>query len=451
MSSRNLGRRTYITVKFNNTDISEDINRDIDTFSYTDEADGATDDLKIKLNDPNNIWIGSWLRKELEGRDQGNAQISSGNYGTSEETETGGTSYMVTAKIGLNVRTGPGTGNTKVGALSYGAETTVYSIDNGWAKIRYNGGTYYACAQYLTPSKSGGTTSSSTTQDGSSTNGAKYTRIEAAITLCNYDGLGHDKVLNCGSFELDDVTVSGPPQVVELGATSLSYQSAIRKTKKTRSWNNTTLKEISGTIAEAGGYTLMYLSAYVPNFTYMLQDNQSDIEFLSERAKNAGLCLKVTDGILVMFDAADYEQKDAVRTIKRGDGSYTSYNFETSLSTTAYSSCHVSYEDEDGNTYEATFTPNTAFSEGEVLEVTEEVTSNEEAMELAKKRLRAENKGEMTGNLTMVGDTDLCAGNNVEIEGWGDFDGKWSIDRAEHSISGKYVTKIEISKVIEGY
>lgn len=119
---------------------------------------------------------------------------------------------------------------------------------------------------------------------------------------------------------------------------------------------------------------------------------------------------------------------------------------------TAYSSCHVSYEDDSGNTYEATFTPETGYSEGEVLEIKEQVSSNEEAMELARRRLRKANKGEMTGSFKMQGDPELMSGNTVELAGWGDFDGKWSIDEAAHSVSKNgYTTSIKISKVIEGY
>ncbi len=60
---------------------------------------------------------------------------------TSSSTKT----MTVIAKSGLNIRVGPGTNYKKVGAYSYGTKVTVYSINNGWAKVN-NG---YMCAQYL--------------------------------------------------------------------------------------------------------------------------------------------------------------------------------------------------------------------------------------------------------------------------------------------------------------
>lgn len=453
MSDRNLARRTQVSVKFNNVDISEDINQDLISLSFTDAADGETDDLKIVVADREGKWIENWLVKELENRDRANAEIAGGTLPEGETQQTGAIgTYTVTAKIGLNVRNGRGTGYDRIGGLALGTVVTVYGIENGWAEIRYNGGTAYVCASYLRLNGTIQTDVETEVMDGSQTSNAKYTKISAVIARQNWDGAGGDDVLNCGTFELDDVGCDGPPQKVTMSASSLRYESAIRKTKKTRSWNGNTLENIIRQIAGDGGYEYMYLSSYNPYYKHMLQSNMADIEFLQKLTDSAGINLKVTDGILVAYDQRDYDEENAVLTVSRGDGSYTGFNFRSSLAITAYSSCHVSYEDDNGNTYEATFTPATGYSEGEVLEVTEQVSSNAEALELAKRRLRKANKGEMTGSLKMLGDTRLQAGVNIELRGWGDFDGKWSIDSAVHQVSGSgYTTSVKISRVIEGY
>lgn len=513
MSDKNKLPRAEISILFNNVDITRDINADLKAFTFTDAADGETDNIQIELNDRLNVWMKDWLIKETENRDKATQEIATGGGG-----ET--TPYTVTAKIGLNVRSGKGTGYSRIGGLAYGAQVEVVEVSNGWATIRYNGETAFVCAQYLngsgaeTASSSdgkrysvtadgglnvrsgkgtgysrigglpdgaeievlevsngwatinyGGKTAFVSAQyikeipgtespaiDGNDKNTAKFTKICATIVSRNYDGEGHDSVLDCGQFELDDVAVKGPPQIVTMSATSLNYESSIRKTRKSRSWNQTTLSNIAGQIASAGGYEVLYLSNYDPSYTQMFQDDEDDIAFLKRLALNAGVALKVTSGTIVLFDWKDNEERQPVKEIEWGDGSYSKFSLDSALSTTAYSSCHVSYEDDDGNTYEATFTPPTNFSEGEVLEVKEEVSSNAEAMTLAQKRLRIANKGEMTGNFTLRGDTTLQAGNNITLKGFGDFDGKWSIDKATHKISSSgYTTSIDIYKVIEGY
>ena len=359
--------------------------------------------------------------------------------------------YTVNTQIGLNVRAGRGTGYEKLGTLAYGTAVTATEIQEGWATITYEGQTAYVCAYYLTPTASGaGESGSGGNPDGSGTAHAKYTKINAVITAMNVDGNGTDKVLDCGRFELDSVRFTTPPNRLEMNATSLSYESSLRKTKRTNGYSGTYLRDIAEGIAKSGGYEMMYVSAFNPYYSYILQDDISDIDFLHQRCEASGLRLKVTDGIIVIYDSGDMDSREAEITISMGDGSYESISMESTLSMTAYSSCHVSYEDDNGTTYEATFTPPTGYSEGEVLEVKEQVGSNDEAMELAVRRLRKANKGEITGKIKMPGNPDMVAGINIVLSGFGDFDGKYSVDKSTHKIP-PYTTEIEISKVVEGY
>lgn len=59
---------------------------------------------------------------------------------------TAASKYRVTAKSGLNIRSGPGTDYKKIGALNYGQVVNVTNIEDGWAKLAAPG---YVCADYL--------------------------------------------------------------------------------------------------------------------------------------------------------------------------------------------------------------------------------------------------------------------------------------------------------------
>lgn len=56
--------------------------------------------------------------------------------------------YEVTAQT-LNVRSGPTTASSVIGALNAHEQVNVYSVDNGWAKIDYEGGNGYVSIKYL--------------------------------------------------------------------------------------------------------------------------------------------------------------------------------------------------------------------------------------------------------------------------------------------------------------
>ena len=69
-------------------------------------------------------------------------------YGYHEDIPERYTTMYVTCRT-LNVRKGPGTSYGKVGTLSRRTKVEVYSIENDWAVIMYNGHLRYVSAKYL--------------------------------------------------------------------------------------------------------------------------------------------------------------------------------------------------------------------------------------------------------------------------------------------------------------
>lgn len=172
---------------------------------------------------------------------------------------------------------------------------------------------------------------------------SKGVEISAVIVQKNWESNGKDRVLDCGVFEIDTVDGSGPPAKATIKAGSIPYKSTVRTQKKTKAWENYTLSGIAKEIAGKNGLTCMFESAFDPLYTRKEQIQESDITFLQRLCKAAGISLKVTAKIIVLFDAAAYEQKDAVRVIKRGTADVSSWSFSTSLHDASYSKCHVSY------------------------------------------------------------------------------------------------------------
>ena len=127
MSDRELARRATAEISFDGTDITSSMRPYLLSLTYTDNEEDETDDLQIKLQDREGLWMCKWLNDAVQAA-ASTAAASSGG---------GAKSYTVTAKSGLNVRSGPGTNNSKLGALTYGAEIQVTKVENGWAVIDF--------------------------------------------------------------------------------------------------------------------------------------------------------------------------------------------------------------------------------------------------------------------------------------------------------------------------
>lgn len=502
MSQQDMARRTVAQIAFAGVDITDDIRPYLLSVSYTDNEEDETDDLQIKLQDRDGIWLESWLGAAVDA-----AAVATPQGGVS----AGGlSSYMVTAKSGLNVRSGPSTSYKRLGAFVCGTKIEVSAIEDGWASIQYSGQKAYVSAKYIKAVDSKGTGAASS---GAPSDGAVYTvvkgdtlsgiaakygttwqklaeynglknpnlilpgqkikvpgaggassdvsastgmKIQAVFLQENWHGDGKDKALDCGQFELDCVEASGPPSVITIKATSLPYTSQVRQTEKSRAWEGIKLSGILQEMGKANGMTILYESAYDPYYERVEQFKTSDIAFASQLCHDAGISLKVTNNIMVAFDQAAYEEKPAVRTFRKGDKSYSKYRMKIGSTDTKYSSCRVRYTDPgtgkliEGIAYADDYKEDAKTNQQ--LEVWAKVASVGEANTLAAKRLRLHNKFDKSVTLTLPGDFDLVAGVTIMLEGWGPWDGKYIIKRAVHTIDSKgCVTQIQLRRVLEGY
>ncbi len=510
MSDKDLARRTDAEVYFDGVNISASLRKYLISLTYTDNEEDETDDLQILIEDRDAVWLEKWLNVAIQAAASG--------------SPSGGSLYKVTAKSGLNVRSGPGTNYKKIGALSYGTQVNVISISGGWATIKYSGQTGYISTSYIT--KVAADSSEAISGDwnigdavivngqpqyssyGTGTPGAPVTnyrgnitqlnlksgvpypihvgylgwfaidqvvkaiptesgvvssgsavkglRIQAAIVRKNWNNDGNDKVLDCGQFELDSVEADGPPSTIAIKGTALPFSSQVRQTKKSKAWEAYTLSRIANEIASANGMTCMYESATDPYYSRVEQVTMSDIAFLQQLCKNAGISLKVSNNIIILFDQATYEAKPAVFTIKRGSGTYLKYKLRTGEADKKYAKCRVSYVNPaTGETIQATAYAedyNPKDKKNQTLEITAKVSSIGEAQALANKMLRLKNKYEYTATFTLPGNPDLVAGVTVMLSGWGAWDGKYIISQAKHTIGKSgYTTQIRLRHVLEGY
>jgi len=560
MSSPNEARRTSAQIFFKGVDISEDMRPYFLSATYTESEEDEADDLQIKLQDRNAIWLEHWLEDMIEaaasksdkeetaatppaaspatgsgtlatyrvtarsglnvrsgpstaysiigglvsgatvqvysvennwakieyggqayacasylakisdgsppsGGGSGDSVSSAGDIFIEEDVGGSGASpsasgssaslsvYKVTARSGLNVRSGPGTNYGRIGGLTNGAEIQVQSIDGGWAKIDYNGSTAYASASYLQKVKDG--SGSAAEKTGAKAETDTKLKLRAIFVRENWSGGGKDTLLDCGYFSLDSVKISGPPSVITLKAAAVSYKARIRQTEKSHVWEEFPLSGIAKDIASENGMTLLFLSSNDPYYTRVEQFKTCDIKFLSGLCHDAGIAVKVTSNLLILYEQAEFEKKDSVLTVSRGDGSYTKWDLSAGQASEEYDSCRVSYTDPaTGRCISAVARVEDSDPEAEEnrqLEITAKVSSEAEALTLAEKSLRLHNKFSKTVSLTFPGNPNLMSGLTMELKRWGAFNGKYAIKKTVHTIGNSgYTTKVELRKILEG-
>ena len=98
-------------------------------------------------------WVSSQFVKKGSGGSSGGS--SSGGSSSGGSTSTAG--YVSgTGGAGVNVRSGAGTGHSRIGGLTEGASVTIVGQSNGWYKIKYGSGTGWVSSQFIKKGSGGG-------------------------------------------------------------------------------------------------------------------------------------------------------------------------------------------------------------------------------------------------------------------------------------------------------
>lgn len=293
-------------------------------------------------------------------------------------------------------------------------------------------------------------------RDGKFTGGwmpKKGMEIAASVICQNWEKQGEDLRLPCGSFKIDEVELSGPPDKITIKGVSASLSQGLRDTRKTRAWENVSLQTVVNQIAAENGLTPVYIG---PEHRFERQDqrNESDISFINRIAGDFGMACKVHNGKLAVYDSEEAEGKDAVCEIPKTGGMYSpkSYSFKISSSDTGYDNAKVSYTDpKTGKTQtaeaQAAKVPPKKDGDPKTLSLNRRVENADQAIKLAQGKLHKANRKEQTANLEIMGNPGIAAGMNVNLAGFGIFSGKWSVKSASHKISGSggYSTSLELS------
>lgn len=276
------------------------------------------------------------------------------------------------------------------------------------------------------------------------------------------------QTLDCGVFSVDEFDIFGPPDSIEIKATSVDISSELKEAKS-KAWSALKLDDIAKEIAENNNLSLefdsetIYLTAPSSSIAgagvrRFEQIEEGDGAFLQRVCKEYGLCMKVFNSKMIIFKEKDYETKMLARKINKKE--VLSYRFANS----EYSTCDkVVIEYFDPSLPASIKVEEEIQKEGynnkkkpKVLKFNEnfgavgtKLEQENFLKEIAINKLRENNKGEIKALLELKGDTRLVAGLNIELEAFGNRDMKYIIEKATHKVSGGYKTSIDARKVLD--
>lgn len=273
----------------------------------------------------------------------------------------------------------------------------------------------------------------------------KYQELNVKIGTINWDKDNSDYKLDCGTFLIDSVGLSGFPDNLELKAINAPINSDFMDGENTRTWKKASIRTIAFDVASKYGLQIFFDTSVNPIIEILEQNKQSDSSFLLEMLSRFGYCMKIYNNKLVIFREGEYEKNGIVTTINKNI--MNSYSISDSSSKTNFSSATVEYKS-GKNT--KTYKYQSSNYSGKNLTVSETAENLNEAIFIAKAKLREENKKQLQLNFSMLGINRIVSTNCINIEGFGKYDGKYYIDKITHNFGNGYTSDFETHKVLEG-
>ncbi|HUO06580.1 MAG TPA: contractile injection system protein, VgrG/Pvc8 family [Candidatus Binataceae bacterium] len=260
-------------------------------------------------------------------------------------------------------------------------------------------------------------------------------------------GYRGEAMLPCGDFQVDDLELSGPPDVFRLRCLS-AYITPAMRTPNTVPFENYTVMGIAQAIAAK--YQLGVVGAPgLDDIEYarITQKQETDLAFLRRLANEHNYEFTVAGTQLVFYARGDLESAAPVATIVRSDVEQFSFRNRTR---TIYQGAQVSYQNPDNKsviTRNAAAT--TPVAPTDTLKIVSRCENGQQAAIKAQAALHFHNMVATEAWVSGPGMTALAAGNTIALSGWGVMDSTYLIETARHRLSRSrgYTTEVEVRSV----
>lgn len=153
-------------------------------------------------------------------------------------------------------------------------------------------------------------------------------------------GYEDSPLLPCGEFEIDEVELDGPPDVVRIKALAAGVKRSVR-TRNGRAYEDTTLADIAATIARRNKMQLTGKIEQI-RISRATQVYETDLTFLKRVSEEYGYSFSVRGSKLCFFKRADLKEAKPTMLIDRTQVS--SYRFRDKVHGVV-ASATVSYHD----------------------------------------------------------------------------------------------------------
>lgn len=267
---------------------------------------------------------------------------------------------------------------------------------------------------------------------------------DIATLLIGYAG---EPLLACGTFQVDDLELKGPPDVFHVRCLPTWITPSLR-TANSLGYESQTLSGIAATVAARHGMSVVDAPGAIQiRYLRITQKQETDLQFLHRLAREHDYDFAVRGTQLVFYPRSQLQTRAPALTLERQD--VIQFDFVSKTHQT-YHQSQVSYFDSHAKQlYTKLVGAQPAVVGGDTLKLVARCENEQQASDRAQAALHERNRLLVTGHLVAPGTALAVAGNNVSLSGWGAMDGTYIIERAQHHLERAtgYTTHIDVRRI----
>lgn len=266
--------------------------------------------------------------------------------------------------------------------------------------------------------------------------------ISPCVLMEHWNYEGEKRVLDCGTFVVDDFSFQAPPLCGSINGVSAPVNSCFKETINTKTWKDATVRLIAAELASKYSLSLVYEASEIP-IAKIEQSQQADSEFLKKICEKYGLGFKVYTNRLVIWDYRNYYTQTPTITLTPKDVSKWSYH---STMQGVYTGARVSYT----NPKTKKTVDVLVGTEERLYKTTQKADNEADARLIGEGAILKANRKKTTMQLTFSPWTLLFASKTVRLSEFGQMDGIYFVESVKHSLSkGSYTLQVQLSFVSE--
>ncbi len=258
-------------------------------------------------------------------------------------------------------------------------------------------------------------------------------------------GYKDEPLLDCGTFELDEIQIDMPPDHLTVRARSAFASKKLKQANSVR-YEKTTLREMASSIA--GVHTLDFqFEGENVTFESITQYRESDLVFLRRLADLCGFILKITDKKLVLYARELIEDHPETVTLTRADVRRLSLRETSTAEIKTARSAFYDYR--TNKVHEAVQSSAVKPLAPDESRIYDRAENPAHSIRYAKVGMRDADYRRTIGVITTLGNQELLAGINIKLKDYKQFDGLYFVEHARHEITGKerYETHLVVKRV----